>query len=170
MKRLFGWFLVFALGVAFGGWAFRDVQPRTWLAVHDRRVHSSYEELLGYLGSAAVQHAPGIIPSVAIETDKSIAIRYPTRRSHFVVVPKRDIKDIGALAKGDEPYLLDAFAVIGKLARESGLEHYQVITNGPHEQTVRYLHFHLVSVDKKRKLDRADRPQIDMRRTEKKKG
>lgn len=170
MKRLFGWFFIFALGVAFGAWAFRDVQPRTWLSVRDRKVQSSYEELLGYLGSAAVQHTPGLVPGLQIETDKSIAILYPTRRSHFVVIPKRDIKDIGALAKGDEPYLLDAFAVIGKLARESGLEHYQVITNGPNEQNVRYLHFHVVAVDKKRNLDPAEKPQTGMRRTEKKKG
>lgn len=156
MGRILGVVFVFALGVAAGAWAFRDVQPRPWLSVHDRRVHASYEELLGYLGSAAVQHAPGVVPSVALETDRTIAIRYPTRRSHFVVVPKRDIRDIGALSKGDEPYLIDAFAVIGRLAREQGMKHYQVITNGPHEQTVRYLHFHVVQVDPPGTSERAD--------------
>ena len=150
MGRFLGFVFVFVLGVAFGAWAFRDVQPRRVIGIHEKKVHASYQELLGYLGSAAVQHAPGVVPSVALETDKTIAIRYPTRRSHFVVVPKRDIRDIGVLARGDEPYLIDAFAVIGRLAREQGMRHYQVITNGPHEQTVRYLHFHVVQVDDKK--------------------
>jgi hypothetical protein len=156
VARLLGFVFVFILGVAAGAWAFRDVQPRTWIGVREKKVHASYQELLGYLGSAAMQRTPGVIPSVAIETDKTVAIRYPTRRSHFVVVPKRDIKDIGELARGDEPYLIDAFAVIGKLARDEHLEHYQVITNGPHEQTVRYLHFHVVQVDPVGTTYRAD--------------
>jgi diadenosine tetraphosphate (Ap4A) HIT family hydrolase len=53
---------------------------------------------------------------------------------------------MGTLARGDEPYLIDTFAMIGKIARDSKLKNYQVISNGPHEQTVRYLHFHLVAV------------------------
>ena len=36
-----------------------------------------------------------------VETDKSIALRVSPK--HFVVVPKRDIRDIGTLAQGDEP-------------------------------------------------------------------
>jgi diadenosine tetraphosphate (Ap4A) HIT family hydrolase len=152
MRRLIGGIIVFALGAWFGAWAFRDVQPRTWLTVQAGKVHVSTDELLGYFGSAAVQHAPGLVPGVVLETDKTIAMKYPIpwkARNHFVVVPKRDIRDIGALAKGDEPYLVDAFAVIGKLAREHGMKRYKVITNGPSEQFVRYLHFHLVSVDPK---------------------
>jgi len=150
MRRLIGWLFIFALGAWFGAWAFRDVQPRTWLTVDRSGVHASSEELLGYLGSAATQHAPQLIPSVAFETDKTIAMKYPIpwkARYHYVIVPKRDIRDVGSLAQGDEAYLVDAFAVIGKLARENGLKHYKVITNGPREQAVRYLHFHLVSVD-----------------------
>jgi diadenosine tetraphosphate (Ap4A) HIT family hydrolase len=112
-------------------------------------VHASSAELLGYLGSAATQHAPGLIRGVVLETDKSIAMKYPIpweARGHFVVVPKRDIRDIGALAKGDEPYLVDAFAVLGKLARQQGMKSYEVMVAGPDEQHVRYLHFHLVSL------------------------
>jgi hypothetical protein len=147
VARLVGFVFVFMLGVAAGAWAFRDVQPRTWISVREKKVRTSSEELLGYLGSAAVRNAPGLVPSVVLETDKSIAIRYPTRRSHFVVVPKRDIRDVGVLARGDEAYLVDAFAVIGRVAREQKLRNYQVITNGPNNQAVRYLHFHIVKVD-----------------------
>jgi histidine triad (HIT) family protein len=152
MRRLFGWLVIFGLGVWFGAWAFRDVQPRTWLSVSPQGVSVSDEELLGYLGSAATQHAPGLIPTVALQTDKTIAMKYPIpwkSRYHFVIVPKRDIRDVGALSKGDEAYLIDAFAVIGRLARENGMTRYKVITNGPREQAVRYLHFHLVSVEPK---------------------
>lgn len=73
MKRLFSWLLIFGLGTWFGAWLFRDVQPRAWLPVHGATLRSSSAELLGYLGSAAMQHAPGLVPGVVLETDKSIA-------------------------------------------------------------------------------------------------
>ena len=150
MKRLFGWLVIFGLGTWFGAWMFRDVQPRNWLPVHGATVQSSSAELLGSLGSAAMQHAPGLIPGVVLETDKTIAMKYPIpweSKGHFVVVPKRDIRDVGTLAKGDEPYLIDAFAVIGRLVRQQGMKDYKVMTAGPDQQHVRYLHFHVVSSD-----------------------
>jgi diadenosine tetraphosphate (Ap4A) HIT family hydrolase len=142
--------LVFVLGFACGGFVFHDVQPRTWLSVKDAKVHASYSELLGYLGSTIMHRAPRVIPDVVMETDRSIAMVYPVpgfSKDHYVIVPKRDIRDVSQLAKGDEASLVDAFAVIGKLAREKGLKHYKVVTNSPAEQDVRYLHFHLVAVD-----------------------
>jgi diadenosine tetraphosphate (Ap4A) HIT family hydrolase len=154
MFRFLGIVFVFALGFAAGAWCFRDVQPRSLLTVRPTRHLESYRELLGYLGSAAMQRFPGALPGVVMESDKSIAIRYPIKRPHWVIVPKRDIKDMGSLSKGDEPYLMDTFAMIGKIARDANLKNYQVITNGPHEQTVRYLHFHLVAVYPKDTKDR----------------
>lgn len=144
MKRAL---LFFVLGLVCGAWLFHDVQPRHPIAARRPNSPASYEEVLGYLGSAAMQRAPGLIPGKVVETDKSIAIRLSTRRKHFVIVPKRDIEDIGTLAQGDEPYIMDALALIGRLVKEEKLAHYQVKTNGPKEQTVRYLHFHLVEVD-----------------------
>ena len=41
MRRLFGLLLIFGLGAWFGAWAFRDVQPRTWLTVTPRGVRAS---------------------------------------------------------------------------------------------------------------------------------
>ncbi|MEP7028953.1 MAG: HIT domain-containing protein [Candidatus Eisenbacteria bacterium] len=148
----FGWFLAFVLGVWAGAWMFRDVQPRTFLSVHDEKVRFSAPELLGLVGSAFVQHAPKLVPGVIVVTDKTIAMKYPIpwkSKHHFVVVPRRDIRDVGTLAKGDEPYLVDAFAVISKVARDDGMKRYKVITNGPDAQFVRYLHFHVVSIDPK---------------------
>jgi hypothetical protein len=137
--------LAFILGLVLGAWLFRDVQPRHPIAARRPNSPASYEEVLGYFGSAAMQRAPGVIPGVVMETDKSIALRMSAR--HFVVVPKRDIRDIGTLAQGDEPYVMDALAMIGRLARQEKIAHYQVKTNGPLEQSVRYLHFHLIEAE-----------------------
>ena len=68
-----------------------------------------------------------------MESDKSIAIKYPIKRPHWVIVPKRDIKDMGTLAKGDEPYVIDTFAMIGKLARDAKLK----ALPGDHERAER---------------------------------
>jgi hypothetical protein len=146
--------VAFIVGLVLGAWLFRDVQPRHPIAARRPNSPASYEEVLGYFGSAAMQRAPGVIPGVVMETDKSIALRMSAR--HFVLVPKRDIRDIGTLAQGDEPYVMDALAMIGRLARQEKIAHYQVKTNGPLEQTVRYLHFHLVEVDPTNTIYEAD--------------
>ena len=156
MKRLWTGVFAFVVGLVLGAWLFRDVQPRHPIAARRPNSPASYEEVLGYLGSAAMQRAPGAIPGVVMETDKSIALSVSTKRKHFVIVPKRDIKDIGTLAQGDEPYVMDALAMIGRLVKEKDIAHYQVKTNGPSEQTVRYLHFHLVEVDPKNTTYEAD--------------
>ena len=147
-KRAAALGLAFLLGFAVAGYAVRDVRPRSFLAL-DRCDHCwSSNQIMGLLGSMAMQHTPGMIPVTVLETDRSIAMRMPDlsrRRLHFVIVPKRDILDAADLGPGDEPYLVDAFAVIGRLVREHGLTDYQVLTKGPGDQSVRYLHFHLIS-------------------------
>ena len=155
MFRVLGILFVFLLGFAAGAWLFRDVQPRPILNFKPSRHVASYQELLGYFGSAVMQRFPGAVPFVAMESEKSIAIRYPGG-PHWVIVPKRDIKDVGTLARGDEPYLIDTFAMIGKITRDAHLKNYRVYTNGPNEQTVRYLHFHLVEVPPKGTVFKAD--------------
>ncbi|MEO6463040.1 MAG: HIT domain-containing protein, partial [Candidatus Eisenbacteria bacterium] len=82
----------------------------------------------------------------------------PEAKTHFVLVPRRDIKDIGDLRAGDEPYLVDAFAVAGALARQNGLKSWRVFTRGPDEQAVRYLHFHFVSSEAPKPPPAAGRP------------
>jgi hypothetical protein len=146
--------IVFVLGVVLGAWLFRDVQPRHPIGARRPGSPASYEEILGYIGSAAMQRAPGAVPFVVMETDKSIAMRMTSR--HYVIVPKRDIQDIGALAQGDEPYVMDALAMIGRVARHEKIAHYQIKTNGPLEQTVRYLHFHLFVVEPRNAVVEAD--------------
>jgi len=143
--------VVFTVGVTVGGWGVRDVQPRSFLGFDHGRNPASLAELAGLVGSAVVQHAPGLLPAV-MTTSRSVVVRYPipgASRVHLVVIPRRDIYDPGTLAQGDEACLEDAFAVLGELARREHLTRYKIIANGPGEQSVRYLHFHLVSIEGK---------------------
>ena len=134
------------LGIVLGGYLFADTQPRSFLAA--LRCEGNCwraQDLAGLVASVVVQRAPGLLPLVVAETDRTIAIKLPTAGTHYVVIPKRDIRDVGELARSDEPYLADAYAVIGRLLREDGLKNYTVLTNGPARQDVSYLHFHIVS-------------------------
>jgi diadenosine tetraphosphate (Ap4A) HIT family hydrolase len=134
-------------GVLVGGWGMRDVQPRALLGVDRGRNPASLADLAGLVGSAVVQHAPNLLP-VVMTSARSVVVRYPFahERVHYVVIPRRDVYDPSTLAHGDEAYVLDAFTVMAELARREHLTRYKIIANGPGEQSVRYLHFHLVSV------------------------
>ena len=48
-----------------------------------------------------------------------------------------------------KPEFRDFRLQIGKLARQTRMDHYKVVTNSPAEQDVGYLHFHLIKVDPK---------------------
>ena len=141
--------LMFLAGVITGGYLFSDSQPRSFLAL--RACDSCYRpnDLAGLLVSAGIQRASGAIPRIAMETDRCLAIEHPFRRTrtHFVVFPKKDIKNIADVSLDDQPYLLDCVAMIRALVREIGLRNYRVETNGPDLQDITYLHFHVVSKD-----------------------
>jgi len=87
------------------------------------------------------------LPSVIFETDYTLALQVRSAKQgvHYVIIPKKDIKNIGELSAEDAPYLLDIFAVIQHLITDKALSSYRVITNGPGFQDVTYLHFHLVA-------------------------
>ena len=150
MKRALGLLLVFLLGAVLGGWFFAGTKWRPFLVPAGAGKGLDREELLGLVGSIAVRRAPQTLPDVLMTTRYSVAFvsPWPEARTHIIIVPRRDIKDLADLRKGDEPYLVDAVAVAGRLARMRGLRHWQFFTRGPGEQTVRYLHFHLVSNEK----------------------
>jgi histidine triad (HIT) family protein len=147
MKRFVAWVLVFGLGFVAGGWLFAGARWRPLLETRRQERRIDVAELLGLVGSIAVRRTPGILPRVVMTTRHTVAFvsPQPEARTHFVIVPRRDIKDVGDLRAGDEPYVVDAFAVAGALARENGLKRWRLFTRGPDEQAVRYLHFHLVS-------------------------
>ncbi len=88
-----------------------------------------------------------LLPSVVKETDKTLVVEHPSpeARIHYLVIPKRDIKNIAELADEDREHFIDAFNVIREIVREKNLVAYRVVTNGPGYQGVTYLHFHLTA-------------------------
>lgn len=138
------------VGIGMGGYLFSDTQPRSFLAIHEcNKTCLDPNEILGLLGSIGVQKVPGAIPFVEKETEKTIAIESPIKNApiHYVIIPKRDIKDIADISQEDMGYVIDMYAVIRELVREKNLTRYKVYTNGPGYQHVNYLHFHLLSDD-----------------------
>ncbi len=138
--------VAFGVGILVGGYLFSESQPRSFLALPECGA-SCYrpEDLLGLLASVGSQLAPALLPRVAKETDRCIAIAHPFDRwrYHMVIFPKKDIKDIADVTEADQPYVMDCLRVIHALVVEHGLRGYWVYTNGPGAQGVTYLHFHL---------------------------
>jgi len=163
------WFLVLAAllaGIGIGGYLFSDSRPRSFLALSDCNACYRPNDLAGLLASVGIQRAAAAVPFVAKETDRCIAIKHPLARKkfHFVVFPKRDIKDIADVSVDDQQYIFDCLAVIRSLVVENGLKTYWVETNGPGLQDVRYLHFHLISSDGRvQSRTAADMPQPQSR-------
>lgn len=137
---------VFAAGVLLGGFLFVDSQPRSLFSI-GKCNRSCYDpnEVAGLLVSAGIQRLPWVIPGVVKETDRCLAIRHPysSEKFHFVIFPKKDIKDIADITEEDKVYVLDCLAVLRELVQENSLRKYRVYTNGPGRQQIAYLHFHL---------------------------
>lgn len=151
MKRLKSILIVLGiltLGFVIGGYVFADTRPRSFMALNrcDGTCLNS-NELVGLMTSIGIQNAPALIPSVIRETDKTLVIEHPSPkgRIHYVLVPKRDIKDVGDISTPDREYLIDVFALAQAIVKEKGLKDYRLITNGPGYQGVTYLHFHLIA-------------------------
>jgi hypothetical protein len=138
--------IILFVGMVIGGYLFAHAQPRSVLSLDQCRKCLSAKDLGGLLTSAGIHRFPGLIPDVVFETDKTVAIKNPFVRSgvDYVILPKRDIKNIAELAESDAPYLIDAYLVARHLIEEKQLTGYRFFTNGPEYQDVTYLHFHLV--------------------------
>ncbi|MGH9929583.1 MAG: HIT domain-containing protein [Pyrinomonadaceae bacterium] len=135
-------------GVILGGYLFSDTRPRSFLALNRcEGTCLGTNELLGLAASVGVQRLRALAPSVVKETDKTIVIEHPSpqARIHYLVIPKKDMKNIADLSDSDGEYLLDAFKVAGAIIREKNLTNYRLTTNGPGYQTATYLHFHLTA-------------------------
>lgn len=148
LRMLVMFFLGLVLGVLLGGWLFVDTRARTFLASpHCTSNCINEKELGGLLVSIGVLKTPGLLPSVVEETDKTVAMKSPDPLAtvDYLVLPKKDILDIGDLSSDDAAYVADAFEVMADLVRREHLTNYKVITNGPGFQQVRYLHFHLLA-------------------------
>jgi histidine triad (HIT) family protein len=105
-------------------------------------------EVLGLLASINIQTAPGLLPNVVYETDRTIVIKhpFPSAKYHVLIIPKRDIKNIGEFRDEDADYILDALKVSAILIQKEKLKTYRLWTNGPNNQIVAYLHWHLTGM------------------------
>ena len=134
-------------GILIGGYLFSQSQPRSFLTINHCQNCLTHEDLLGLVASIGIQKFPKLVPSVVLETDKTVVIKHPhpSQRIHYVIVPKKDIKNIGEFSEADLEYLTDAFLVSRQIIEEEHLSKYRFSTNGPGFQDVTYLHFHLVA-------------------------
>ena len=136
------------LGLLIGGYLFSDTQPRSVLALNRcNGTCFNANELVGLLASVGVQKLPSAIPSVIKETDKTIVMEHPSPQAkfHYLIIPKRDVKNVAEISEADREYLLDAFRVVREIVNEKRLVNYRLTTNGPGYQGVTYLHFHLTA-------------------------
>lgn len=136
------------IGVMLGGYLFADTRPRSFLALNKcEGTCLQANEFLGLLTSVGIQRFPALVPSVVKETDRTIVIESPNpqARIHYLVIPKRDIKNLGELSDADGEYLIDAFKVVREIVKEKNLTDYRLTTNGPGFQSVTYMHFHLTA-------------------------
>jgi histidine triad (HIT) family protein len=141
--------LLLGLGVVIGGYLFSQSQPRSFLSVTHCRKCLSRADLLGLIASVGIRKFPELLPEVVFETDKTVVIKDPFDEEpfHYVIIPKKDIKNIGEISSTDLPYLIDVFAVTDWLVKKERLVKYRFYTNGPGYQDVTYLHFHLVAAE-----------------------
>jgi histidine triad (HIT) family protein len=145
-KILSALFFLF-LGIVIGGSLFNESQPRSFLSLNQCQNCLSPKDLAGLLASVGIQKFPDLMPFVVLETDKTIVIKnpLPKARVDYVIIPKKDIKNIEQISVEDAPYLFDAYEVARYIIEKEKLTNYRLFTNGPGFQDVTYLHFHLIS-------------------------
>jgi hypothetical protein len=139
---------LFFAGVGCGGYLFSKSLPRSFMPTTTcgDRCYSN-QEVAGLLVSVGLLRAPFLVPRVVLESDTCLSIRYPEpqARIHYVLFPKQDVKNIATLTPEDIPYIVGCFAMVRELVLQDKLEAYVVYTNGPGEQEIAYLHFHLTA-------------------------
>lgn len=71
----------------------------------------------------------------------------PLAPTHFLVIPKKHIASAAEIDQEIAPVVGHIFQVIARLSREMGFSDYRVVTNCGEDagQTVKHLHFHVLS-------------------------
>lgn len=72
----------------------------------------------------------------------------PLAPVHILVIPKKHIRSCAELTEEDEALVGHIFTVIGKIAKEQGLDNgFRVVSNSGEDagQTVPHLHFHILA-------------------------
>ncbi|MDP3741591.1 MAG: HIT domain-containing protein [bacterium] len=146
--RIIKTLIILIVGIGIGAYFFNDTQPRSFVRIKNCETNClNPQDLAGLLVSAGIQKTPSKIPGLIKETEKTVVVDHPFPETeiHYVVFPKKDIKNISEVSQEDQEYIMDSLATIRKIVKEKNLENYQVITNGPGYQQITYLHFHLMS-------------------------
>jgi histidine triad (HIT) family protein len=93
----------------------------------------------------------GEIPADFVHQDeRCVAFRdvAPKAPVHLLVIPRRELKNIGAMGEGDRELLGHLLWVCRKVAHEAGLAEggYRIVSNVGADggQTVDHLHFHVL--------------------------
>ena len=135
----------FIVGLLVGRIIFTDSKPRSLLSFQKCSNRLDSNEIAGLFASVVVQKLPGFIPKVILETDKTIVFNHPRpkHKIHYIIIPKKDIKNIGELTDDDKEYIIDLFSTVVAIINNQGIANYMLWTNGPGKQDVSYLHFHL---------------------------
>lgn len=141
--------LTFVIGLVSGAALIHRPIPNAPVELPPARQPWKPKDVLGLVGSLGIRAMAGHlewIPGVVMETDRTFAIAIPDHwfRVHYVLVPKKDIRDIRQISAEDQPYLTDVFLVARRLAEKEGLTSYRLYTNDRTLQSVAYMHFHLV--------------------------
>jgi len=78
------------------------------------------------------------MPFKVFETDKTIVIKLPfsSHRIHYVIIPKKDIKNIGEVSEANAQYFTDAFLLRDGLSSERS---YRSIASTQTAQVLRML-------------------------------
>lgn len=143
--------LTFAVGFVLGAAAIHRPMPDAPLELPPARTPWKPKDVAGLVGSIGIRtlaHHLTKLPFVVVETDKTFALTMWSQSriwKHYVIVPKKDLRDIGSLSPADAGYLTDVFLVARHLIERDHLRDYRFYTNGPGPQAVAYLHFHLIA-------------------------
>lgn len=88
--------------------------------------------------------------TVFFEDDRCIAIQdvHPRTPVHFLVIPRKHITSLNDVAAEDEPLLGHLISVVGRVAKEKGIDgsgfRTVINTNAEGGQTVFHLHVHVM--------------------------
>jgi histidine triad (HIT) family protein len=91
----------------------------------------------------------GDVPAdVVADTRHSLAFRdiEPAAPTHVLVVPRRHVPDLAALAAASPPELADAVGLAARVAADAGLPGYRTVANtgAAAQQSVFHAHLHVL--------------------------
>jgi diadenosine tetraphosphate (Ap4A) HIT family hydrolase len=137
------------VGFVLGAAAIHSTAPLAPIELPAARSPWNPKDILGLIGSAGIRNLSGHlddIPLVILETDRTFVLSVSSSKSnvHYVLVPKKDIRDASQITGEDAAYLVDIFLTARQLIEKNKLKNYRIYTNGSGLQMVGYLHFHLI--------------------------